>query len=206
MKEELINVKDANGNYVVIKTEDLTEAIIRGNVIYGFSLKAILALRKQYMYRRGPRNPTPEDIKKAFTEEEHDSEPEDKKMNIVSWISNGFNEYTVLLDGKGVYCTQNPRDRDLFIAELRARINLLEKDDGEKSETPKLTESFLRDRFNSRAWFPYKNGRAKVLSSARVLDGKDEYADFDLSCRVKSFANTCCHSEIIRIKREEVKY
>lgn len=51
----MINVKDANGNWVVVKSSDFMEAIQKNTVtLFGMDLDVIMELRAEYMERGGP--------------------------------------------------------------------------------------------------------------------------------------------------------
>jgi hypothetical protein len=50
----MINIKDANGKWVVVTTEDFMEAISKHCItLFGISIEKILEWRKEYMEKGG---------------------------------------------------------------------------------------------------------------------------------------------------------
>lgn len=64
---QLLTVKDANGNWMVIKEETFTEVLCRGGCkLFGMTLENIIDLKAEYDTRNGKYPMTSETIKEAF--------------------------------------------------------------------------------------------------------------------------------------------
>jgi len=68
MENDLVMLKDVNGQWVFIYRDTIFQALIANKAsLWGMDLDAIQELRKQYLLRDGPLPVTAENIKKVFS-------------------------------------------------------------------------------------------------------------------------------------------
>lgn len=65
--DNLVHVKDANGNWVVLNFSDLVKMLNKNDFkIFGIDIYGVLELRKEYLMRNGPLPITPESVRETF--------------------------------------------------------------------------------------------------------------------------------------------
>ena len=63
----MINIKDANDHWVVMREEDIWEAFTENKItVFGFGIKEILAFKEVYEIAGGPYPATEKSIKEIF--------------------------------------------------------------------------------------------------------------------------------------------
>lgn len=61
-------IKDINGQFVTIKTEDLIQYLLESDfTIFGMNIETIKELRNQYLLHGGKMDITPERVKEVFS-------------------------------------------------------------------------------------------------------------------------------------------
>jgi hypothetical protein len=66
--QDLITMKDANGNFVTLRYTDIFECLkVKRITLFGLDIPTIAELRHQYLLRGGQTNATPETVKEIFS-------------------------------------------------------------------------------------------------------------------------------------------